>query len=285
MIARPRIGLLSRGDHASGTETARAQERLAPLYAAFAELSVTAVPVIYDDEHVDEVRQQVLGLDGLLVWVNPVQDGLDRSRLDVLLREVADAGVWVSAHPDVILGLGTKEVLYSTRGLGWGTDTDVFRSPTELATRLPGTLARHRTLVLKQGRGMGGVGVWKVAVVSEKSGPVTADTVLHVQHAADGSAPRESRLADFVADCEAYFTWSGLVVTQPYQQRLADGMIRAYFVHDRLVGFQHQWPTALLAEPPSQAPRQRVMEDPDTPDYAGLRHSLETAWIPGLQSV
>ena len=51
----------------------------------------------------------------MLVWVNPIEQGLDRSKLDPLLREVADAGVWVSAHPDVILRMGTKEVLFDTR--------------------------------------------------------------------------------------------------------------------------------------------------------------------------
>jgi hypothetical protein len=29
-------------------------------------------------------------------------------------------GVWVSAHPDVILKMGVKEVLHRTRHLGWG---------------------------------------------------------------------------------------------------------------------------------------------------------------------
>jgi len=47
----------------------------------------------------------------VLVWVNPIEQGLDRSRLDPLLRDVAATGVFVSAHPDVILRMGTKEVL------------------------------------------------------------------------------------------------------------------------------------------------------------------------------
>ena len=34
-----------------------------------------------------------------------------------MLREVATAGVWVSAHPDVILKMGVKSVLYRTREL------------------------------------------------------------------------------------------------------------------------------------------------------------------------
>ena len=60
--------------------------------------------MIYSDGAIDAVREQLLGLDGVLVWVNPIEQGLDRSPLDPLLREVAEAGVWVSAHPDVITG-------------------------------------------------------------------------------------------------------------------------------------------------------------------------------------
>jgi hypothetical protein len=40
-----------------------------------------------------------------------------------MLRDLAARGVWVSAHPDVILKMGVEDVLYRTRHLGWGTDT------------------------------------------------------------------------------------------------------------------------------------------------------------------
>ena len=52
-------------------------------------------------------------VDAVLVWFNPDEGGRDRSMLDAMLREIAKAGVFVSAHPDVILKLGTKEVLVS----------------------------------------------------------------------------------------------------------------------------------------------------------------------------
>ena len=54
--------------------------------------------------------------------------------------EVASAGVFFSTHPDVILKLGTKDVLVDTCDLGWGSD--VYRIDTlaqlraELGTRL-----------------------------------------------------------------------------------------------------------------------------------------------------
>src|SRR5262245_12167427 len=102
---------------------------LGPLFDAFAEHGVGVGAVVYADNAVDEVRAQLHGVDGVLVWVNPIQDGANRSQLDTVLREVSARGVWVSAHPDVIARMGTKEVLFDTRMLSWGTDTDLYRAP------------------------------------------------------------------------------------------------------------------------------------------------------------
>lgn len=280
----PRIGLLSRGDRSSGRQSDRADRLLAPLVEAFAELDVTIEPVVYEDDQIEDVRRQVLGLDGVLVWVNPLQNGADRARLDALLREVAARGVWVSAHPDVILRMGTKEVLHTTRTLGWGSDTTLYRSPDEFAQHFPTRLAAHRVLVLKQGRGTGGTGVWKVELTGP--GTPTLDTVVRVQHAQTRDSTTEQiTLAGFLDRCWDYFAWSGFLVDQPFQPRLADGMIRAYFVHNHLVGFQHQWPTALLDTDRVVRPDPRGMEDPDTPAYHTLRTSLETEWIPQLPTL
>ena len=63
-----------------------------------------------------------------------------REALDPLLREVAARGPWVSAHPDVILKMGVKEVLYRTKHLGWGTDTHLYRSAAEFRDAFPARL-------------------------------------------------------------------------------------------------------------------------------------------------
>ena len=86
-------------------------------------VSIVAEPVVYSDDRVEQVRAQLLALDGVLVWVNPIEQGLDRSTLDPLLREAADAGVRVSAHPDVILKMGTKQVLADTQRISRETWT------------------------------------------------------------------------------------------------------------------------------------------------------------------
>lgn len=162
-LGRPRIGVLWRGDRRAEGSLPPADRGLGPLYDAFTTLPVDLEQLVpYADDAVDEVRDQLLGLNGVLVWVNPTQDGANRARLDALLRGVSSKGLWVSAHPDVILQIGTKEILFRTRELGWGSDTMLYRSADELARGFPDRLGKLGRLVLKQGRGNSGNGVWKV---------------------------------------------------------------------------------------------------------------------------
>jgi hypothetical protein len=287
-----KIGLLWRGDRTADPFSNPRAERLKPLAAAIQRLGVTTEPVVYQDDALDSVREQFLGLDGVMVWVNPIQDGANRSLLDALLREVAANGAWVSAHPEVILTLGTKEVLYRTRDLGWGTDTDLYRDAADFRARFPRALAKDTVRVLKQARGNGGNGVWKV----ELAGPLPdaavpgPDALVTVRHAMEKEdAPSDQlRLGDFMARCENYFAWSGCLVDQRFQQRLADGLIRCYFVLDEVAGFLHQWPTGLLE--PGTAAAQRaappsINEGPDAPAYRLLKGSVEQQWIPQMKQL
>jgi hypothetical protein len=282
-----RIGVLWRGDRRAGALLPRADRGLGPLYEAFSELPVVMEPVPYADAAADQVLGQLLSLDGVLVWVNPIQDGANRAQLDAILRQASQKGVWVSAHPDVVLKMGTKEVLFRTRELGWGTDITLYRSPDEFAAGFHGRLARLRRLVLKQGRGNGGNGVWKVELPADRPARVGPDTVVRVQdaRAKDGSSEHLA-LGAFMDRCQDYFAWSGFLVDQAFQDRLADGMLRCYFCHDQVVGFARQWPQGLLDRDPHRgAPPASVMEGPDIPAYQELRAQAETKWVPQMTEI
>lgn len=75
----------------------------------------------------------------------------------------------VSAHPDAILGLGTKDVLVDTRELPFGSDVRRIDSIDQLAGELPQRL-RRGARVLKQHRGQSGAGVWRVELAEPASG-------------------------------------------------------------------------------------------------------------------
>ena len=236
---------------------------------------MNAEPVVYSDDAVEDVRAQLLGLDGVLVWVNPIEQGLDRAQLDPLLRDVADAGVWVSAHPDVILTMGTKQVLADTQTMSWGTETHVYRSPAELLERLA---VADGPLVLKQYRGMGGNGVWKVELVEAGT--------LEVQHAVRDAVPERLLVTDFVDRCAPYFDGEGRMVEQPFQPRLDEGMVRCYMTHDEVVGFALQYPRGLLPLSAGDAPKPpKRFEEESAPAYQDLKAQMESEWMPELKRI
>ena len=279
-----RIGLLWRAEWDPVRDATRIAEscRLHGMFAAFDALGVTAEPVVHTDEAAAAVREQLLDLDGVLVWVNPIEQGLDRSQLDPLLREVAAAGVWVSAHPDVIAKMATKEVLVETSAMSWSAETYLYRTHGQLGEELPARLAARGPLVLKQQRGMGGTGVWKIE-------PADASTSLvRVQHAAKDSLPEEMRLDEFVQRCAPYFAGGGLMVEQPFQTRLAEGMIRVYLSHDSVVGFAHQYPRGLMPPPTDRdvpPPAGKTFEVASAARFRDLRAQMESEWVPELQQI
>jgi hypothetical protein len=271
-----------RGDREAREAATPANNRFHRVFEELAAAGIDAEPAVYADDFAEEVREQLLRADGVLVWVDPIHQGLTRRVLDPLLRDVASRGPWVSAHPDVILKMGVKEVLYRTRHLGWGADTHLYRTGAEFRAEFPGRLRRAGPRVLKQNRGNGGQGVWKVEIVPR------ANTV-RVLHALRGSVPEDVPLSDFLERCAAYFTApDGCILDQPFQPRLPDGMIRCYMGGDEVVGFGHQLIKALIPPPPegpdspAAQPGPRIMHGPDAEPFQGLRAKMESEWTPQM---
>ena len=232
-----RVAAVWRGELGASAAETRTYERLAPILAALIEVGVDVEPVLYSDASSIEIADQLCGFDGVLVWVDPITGDGDRTVLDAMLREVATRGTWVSAHPDTILKMGTKEVLYTARGLGWGGDTRLYSSVEEFRERFPPNLAADRVRVLKQNRGNGGIGVWKVTALDP------AARTVRIQHAAPRDDVTEDvALVEFIDRCAAYLDGTGKLVDQPFVSRLREGMIRAYLVEREVVGFARQQP-------------------------------------------
>ncbi|MGF6307267.1 hypothetical protein ABIB82_001587 [Bradyrhizobium sp. i1.8.4] len=281
---RSKIAILWRGDTASRREATPQNNRFVRVFEALAASGIEAFPVVYDETFADTVRDQLLTVDGILVWVDPIHQGKTRAALDPLLREVATKGPWVSAHPDVILKMGVKEVLCRTRHLGWGADTHQYATADAFRAEFPSRLRAAGPRVLKQNRGNGGQGVWKVEAVPN------ADATVCVLHALRGSQPEELPLEVFMARCEPYFGWGGCIIDQVFQPRLPEGMIRCYVSGSKVAGFGHQLIKALIPPPPEgpdspeAQPGPRIMHGPDAPQFQTLRSLMEDEWIPQLMA-
>jgi hypothetical protein len=283
-----KIAILWRGDAEARQAATPQNNRFCRIFEELAAVGIHGEPAVYDEAFADEVRAQLLTADGVLVWVDPIHQGKTRAALDALLRDVASRGPWVSAHPDVILKMGVKEVLYRTKHLGWGSDTHLYRSTAEFDIAFPKRLQSSGPRVLKQNRGNGGQGVWKVEQIPTRTGE--AETV-RVLHARRGSIPEELSLQEFMARCEPYFAWGGCIIDQLFQPRLPDGMIRCYMGTDKVVGFGHQLIKALIPPPaegpdsPSAQPGPRIMHGPEAAPFQALRAKMEVDWTPQMTQV
>ena len=153
-----------------------------------------------------------------------------------------------------------KEVLYTTRHFGWGADTRLYRTFGAFCDEFPRRLESDGPRVIKQNRGNGGQGVWKVELAP--TAPPSGDAV--VSEARRGSEPKTLPLAEFMGNCAAYFADNGCIIDQPFQEQLPDGMIRCYMGTDKVVGFGHQLIKALIPPPqgaasPEAQPGRRIM--------------------------
>jgi hypothetical protein len=289
-----RVAIPYPGNRETRLNATTENNRFADLFRAFAASGVLAEPAVYHDDFCAEVRQQLLGCDAVLVWVNPIESGHDRSVLDSMLREVANAGVFVSTHPDMIQLLGTKEVLYRTREIGWGSDTHLYLSLEQMRSELPVRLASGKARVLKQNRGQSGHGVWRVQL-SEVSPNATIpglDAMVNVRHAARGSVEVKMTLGEFCDRCNEYFqAVDGRMIDQAYQERLTEGMIRCYVVKEQVAGFGHQQVNALFPAPAGVAPEDapqpgpRYYHPPSKPEFHALKKKLEEQWVPAVQQL
>ena len=280
--ANRRVGILWRGDREMRASATASNNRLRTVFDALGARNIAAELVVFDDPLVDEVRAQLLTLDGVLVWVDPVMGERDRAVLDALLREVADRGVWVSAHPDVILKIGTKDVLLLARDLSCGSNTVAYRTMTQFEAEFLPRLRASGPRVLKQHRGNAGIGVWKVQIAdSARDGDA-----VEVQDAYPRGIDVETvPLAAFVRRCERYFAGGGCLIDQPFQPRIGEGLVRCYLVGKEVVGFSTQGPDPAHEGSPRifGLPAKKTMYAVDEPRFAQLKTSLETEWLPSLR--
>jgi hypothetical protein len=282
MPIRNKIALVSPGDREARNGATLEDHRLKLVAQALRAVGLVPELAIYHDDFSQEVFKQLIGVDAVLVWVNPIEGGRDRTKLDAMLERVAESGVLVSAHPRTIQKMGTKAVLVQTRDMSWGSDVHLYSTMQELRNQLPVRLVEGKPRVLKQLRGHSGHGVWKVAPHPGEPSRVKA------RHAARGSVEQEMPIEEFFAICEPYLADWGRVIDQAYQERLTDGMVRCYLVGNRVAGFGRQEINALFPAPEGASadealqPGPRLYHPSTKPEFQGIRHRMETEWLPEM---
>lgn len=274
------VAILEEADREDEYAAREGRGRFGALVRAFRAAGLPADTVMYSDERCEEAEHRLNQADAVLVFVNPVHNGQDRSVLDPMLERVARQGTLVSAHPTVIDRMGTKRVLVDTQHMTWSLgdahhlDGDSQSLP-DFERRL-----RAGPRVLKQVRGNGGAGVWRLTWMSGDAGAST----VHVLRATDREGGAMVPWAAFQATVEQHGAAGGTWVDQPYRRPSPDGMVRCYLSGETVAGFGHQRVGALTAGPGEQpmpsTPRQ--YSAPTDPRFQGLRERMEREWVPAL---
>jgi hypothetical protein len=271
------VALMIYGETNSG-RNALTEEKYKDLATALSSHGFNAGSILYNDGSADKSAAELLKYDAVLVWINPIEQGHDRKRLDELLVETANKGCFVSTHPEVILKMGTKDVLYKTKDMDWGGDTKMYTSYGDFVNRFPWSLQTSETRVLKQYRGNGGNGVFKVVNVSTNE--------VKVIHAATGSQERILSFDNFYSEFKPFFLNDGLLIDQEWNKNIVNGMVRCYLSGTKVAGFGFQEINALYElYNKTHLPGKRYYYTENCGLFSDLKEIMENKWVPQLQSI
>ncbi len=229
------IALMIYGEPGS-QRNAITEEKYRKLANYFIEKGLNIHSVLYHDSVCKRLENELQKFAAVLVWVNPIEQGNSRKLLDELLMRLS-TGRFVSAHPGTILKMGTKEVLFKLKDTEFGGDVKRYDSFEDFKERFPGQ--SQDTRILKQYRGNGGSGVFKVDLKGRKNGKVC------ITHATKGDEEIQLTNEEFYASFKTYFNSGSMLIDQAWNPGIVKGMVRCYLSGAKVSGFGYQEINAL----------------------------------------
>jgi hypothetical protein len=200
--------------------------------------------VFYKDSTVDELLAHVLSLkvSFYVSRVDPAkyEDYTEAKYLE-FLRALLAEGIEGSTEPDVMMKLGTKQVVHQLRDTKIGSsDVEIYRTKEELATGFLKFLQRHpEGCVLKQNRGAGGKGVfWIKTATSDVEGQILC------REAHEASLRKFSSWDEFVDEFTLQFLPDSFLVSMPYYKNVQDGEVRCVMTQTKPICIVHKHPVA-----------------------------------------
>ena len=259
------------------------EEKYRDLAIAFQDKGLDVNSVIYNDTIAEKLYHELQRFDAILVWVNPIEQGKDRKILDKLLTELSTKGCFVSAHPDTILKIGTKEILYKTRDMAFGGDIKIYHSFDDFKKRFLPTSGLPGIRILKQYRGNGGNGVFKI-----DTGNVEKNKI-RITHAIKSGTEEIMDMDDFLEVFKNYFSNNSIFIDQPWNPNIINGMVRCYLCGPKVAGFGYQEVNALYSSMGTPAkvklPGKRYYFSEDCGLFQDLRVIMENNWVPSIQEL
>ena len=277
------IALILYGDENS-TRNAFTDDNFKELAESLTKSGFNVESVLYHHSKAKQLETDLERFTAVLSWVNPkerIERGTDNLNLDDILLNISKKGVFVSTHPDIILKIGTKRVLYSTCDMDWGGDTELYADYGDFEKRFVNSLNKSGIRVLKQYRGESGRGIFKVSLDETEN--------VRVVHAVSGDEERIFSKDEFHSEFKKYFENDGLLINQKWAESIVNGMVRCYLTGTKVSGFGYQESVALC--PPDKPglkirpTSRRFYFSEECGLFQDLRKIMETKWVPQLQEI
>jgi hypothetical protein len=276
MTTQKRIGFMLWGRN-ENERNAFSDDKYKDLADYFQRHDIAVETITYNNAFAEKAGASASQLDGVLVWVNPIEAGENREPLDQLLESLSARGIMVSCAPATIKKIGTKRVLYDTRNLPWGSDVQLYETYEAFKSEFAQTLQKSGTRVLKQYRGDGGNGIYKVSYLPGAASPVE---VLHAQR---GSTPARLTVDEANTFFQPYFADMRPLIDQAWHKDLANGVVRCYMSGMRVAGFGYQEINALYPSEGAQIqPGKRYYYSEQCGLFRDLKQSMEQRWLENL---
>jgi hypothetical protein len=137
--------------------------------------------------------------------------------------------------------------------------------------------------ILKQYRGNGGDGVYKIDTTN------TRNNRIGITHAKNGGEEKLVTVDDFFKLFEYHFKTSSMFIDQEWNQNIVNGMVRCYLCGTKVAGFGYQEINALYpiteTSPVFKKPSQRFYFSEDCGLFMDLKNIMENSWVSRLQEI
>jgi len=164
------------------------------------------------------------------------------------LRRLISANIRGSTDPDVMMKLGTKEVLFQLKNTKIGSvDVEIYKTKEEFTKNFYEVVKRSpEGRVLKQNRGAGGRGVFLVSILSPSSSSTSLEVWCCEAH--DASLKKYSNWDEFSSVIASQFLNSqnptSFLVSMPFYKNVKEGEVRVVMTQNQPICVVHKHPKA-----------------------------------------
>jgi hypothetical protein len=224
--------------------------------------------ITWKKDNIDELYKLSDQTDALLVWVDPLDRDIENGLFEKYLRDMKAKGKYISSNPDTVLKIGTKKVLFDLSGTRWVSDVFLHHNIStffEIGNRI----GVNKFRILKQLRGNGGNGVYKVGMHEDNK-------IFLIEANTNNELIFENihKLSEHIIKANTQ------IIETAWNDNLVNGVLRCYFCNSTIVGFGYQEINALYPlQYDSVIKKQRFYLTENCGIFKNIKNLLESDFV------